>query len=89
MKVFSAKTCTNVKSGVRSMEIEASDRERAAKLAKIKFCETEKLKNWPLLRIAFTYGGRVSVLEIQYERRSNLDLSVITRARRRRGRCPS
>ena len=54
MKVFSAKTCTNVKSAVRSMEIEASDRERAAKLTKIKFCETEKVKNWPLLRIAFT-----------------------------------
>jgi hypothetical protein len=32
----------------RSIEIEASCRERAAELAKIEFCETEKVKDWLL-----------------------------------------
>jgi hypothetical protein len=32
----------------RSIEIEAASRGRAAELAKIKFCQTENLKDWAL-----------------------------------------
>jgi hypothetical protein len=44
----------------RSLEIEASNREHAAELAKIKFCETEKVKNWVL------HADRVHVAEAEF-----------------------
>jgi hypothetical protein len=48
----------------RSVEIEASN--RGTQLAKIKFCESEKVKNWVLHADRVScYGSRVSILEIR------------------------
>ena len=44
----------------RSVEIEASDRARAAELAKVKFCEFENVKNWSL------HADRVHIMESEF-----------------------
>ena len=43
----------------RSVEIEASNKEHAAELAKIKFCESENVKNWLL------HADRVHITEAE------------------------
>jgi hypothetical protein len=44
----------------RSLEVEASNGGQAAELAKIKFCETEKVKNWIL------HADRVHITEADF-----------------------
>lgn len=44
----------------RSIEIEAQSRAHAAELAKIKFCETEQVKDWIL------HADRVSVADAEF-----------------------
>jgi hypothetical protein len=44
----------------RSVEIEASNKEHAAELAKIKFCESENVKNW------FLHADRVNITESEF-----------------------
>jgi len=44
----------------RSIEIVASDRRRAAELAKIKFCESENVKNWLI------HADRVHVTDAEF-----------------------
>jgi hypothetical protein len=44
----------------RLLEIEASNRGHAIELAKIKFCETEKVKNWLL------HADRVHITEADF-----------------------
>jgi hypothetical protein len=44
----------------RSVEIEASNKEHAAELAKIKFCESENVKNWSL------HADRVHIMESEF-----------------------
>ena len=44
----------------RSVEIEASNKEHAAELAKIKFCESENVKNWSL------HADRVHITESEF-----------------------
>jgi len=44
----------------RSVEIEASNKAHAAELAKIKFCESENVKNWSL------HADRVHVMESEF-----------------------
>ena len=43
-----------------SVEIEASNKAHAAELAKIKFCEAEKVKNWLL------HADRVHVTDAEF-----------------------
>ena len=44
----------------RSLEIEASNKGHAAELAKIKFCESENVKNW------FLHADRVHIAESEF-----------------------
>jgi hypothetical protein len=44
----------------RSVEIEASNKERAAELAKIKFCDSENVKDW------FLHADRVQIAESEF-----------------------
>ena len=44
----------------RSVEIEAPNKEHAAELAKIKFCESENVKNWSL------HADRVHIMESEF-----------------------
>jgi hypothetical protein len=44
----------------RSIEIEAPSRGHAAELAKIKFCETEKVKDWLL------HADRVRIADAEF-----------------------
>ena len=44
----------------RSIEIVASDRRRAAELAKIQFCESENVKNWLI------HADRVHVTDAEF-----------------------
>jgi hypothetical protein len=44
----------------RSIEIEAANKARAADAAKIKFCETENVKNWSL------HADRVQVTDAEF-----------------------
>ena len=44
----------------RSVEIEASNKGHAAELAKIKFCESEHVKNW------FLHADRVHITESEF-----------------------
>jgi hypothetical protein len=44
----------------RSLEVEAADRARAAEIAKLKFCETENVKDWLL------HADRVQVIEAEF-----------------------
>jgi hypothetical protein len=44
----------------RSVEIEASNKAHAAELAKIKFCESENVKNWSL------HADRVHIMESEF-----------------------
>jgi hypothetical protein len=44
----------------RSVEIEASNKEHAAELAKIKFCEFENVNNWSL------HADRVHIMESEF-----------------------
>jgi hypothetical protein len=44
----------------RSVEIEAPNKEHAAELAKVKFCESENVKNW------FLHADRVHITESEF-----------------------
>ena len=44
----------------RSLEIEASNKGHAAEVAKIKFCESENVKNW------FLHADRVHITESEF-----------------------
>jgi hypothetical protein len=44
----------------RSVEIEAPNKEHAAELAKIKFCESENVKKW------FLHADRVHITESEF-----------------------
>ena len=44
----------------RSIEIEALNKAHAAELAKIKFCESENVKNWSL------HADRVHIMESEF-----------------------
>jgi hypothetical protein len=44
----------------RSLEIEASNKGHAAELAKIKFCESENVKNW------FLRADRVNIMDAEF-----------------------
>jgi hypothetical protein len=44
----------------RSVEIEASNKAHAAELAKVKFCESENVKNWSL------HADRVHIMESEF-----------------------
>jgi hypothetical protein len=44
----------------RSVEIEALNKAHAAELAKIKFCESENVKNWSL------HADRVHIMESEF-----------------------
>jgi hypothetical protein len=44
----------------RLVEIEASNKEHAAELAKTKFCESENVKNW------FLHADRVHITESEF-----------------------
>ena len=44
----------------RSIEIEAQSRAHAAELAKIKFCETENVKDW------FLHADRVRIVDAEF-----------------------
>jgi hypothetical protein len=44
----------------RSLEIDAANRGQAAEFAKIKFCETENVKNW------YLHADRVHVTEAEF-----------------------
>jgi hypothetical protein len=44
----------------RSVEIEASNKAHAAELAKIRFCESENVKNWSL------HADRVHIMESEF-----------------------
>jgi hypothetical protein len=44
----------------RSIDIEARNRGQAAELAKIKFCETENVKDW------FLHADRVRIVDAEF-----------------------
>ena len=44
----------------RSIEIDAADKLHASDLAKVRFCETERLKEWSL------HADRVHVIEAEF-----------------------
>ena len=44
----------------RSMEVEAADKMHASDLAKVRFCETERLKEWSL------HADRVHVTDAEF-----------------------
>jgi hypothetical protein len=44
----------------RSIEVEASDRKRAAELAKLEFCQSENVKNWLI------HADRVHVTDAEF-----------------------
>ena len=44
----------------RSIEVEASDKRRAAELAKIEFCQSENVKNWLI------HADRVDVTDAEF-----------------------
>ena len=44
----------------RSIEVEASDKTRAAELAKIEFCQSENVKNWLI------HADRVDVTDAEF-----------------------
>jgi uncharacterized protein YciI len=44
----------------RSLEVDAANQAHAAELAKLRFCETENVKNWHL------HADRVQVIEAEF-----------------------
>ena len=44
----------------RSMEVDAADKLRASDLAKVRFCETERVKDWSL------HADRVHVTDAEF-----------------------